>query len=202
MSTYYKTQGIVVGREDVADSDRMFSVFTKDFGKVEVVGRAIRKMHSKLKGGISLFYLSEFEFVQGKHRKTLTDAFSLEKFKNISESPEKFILASRICELVGEFINGQEADEQIFNLLNETLDKLNAYPARQLVYYYFFWNFVSFLGYAPDLAKVAPDAAAIIKSIIEKRWDTLVLQDIIKETQKSLRQATQAHHVYLLEHTR
>lgn len=202
MSTYYKTQGIVVGREDVADSDRMFSIFSKDFGRVEVAGKAIRKINSKLKGGIDLLYLADIEFVQGKHRKTLTDAFSLEKFKNISESPEKFMIASRICGIVDEFIGGQEPDEQIFNLLNETLDKLNVYPARQLVYYYFFWNFVSFLGYAPDLSKIAPDAAAIIKSSIEKKWDTLVAQDIKKETQKSLRQASQDYRRYLLEQTR
>ena len=81
MTLRYKTEGFVFKKEDNLDSNRIFSIFTKDFGKVEVLGRGIRKINSKLKGGIGLFSLSDIEFVQGKIRKTLTDAVFLEKFK-------------------------------------------------------------------------------------------------------------------------
>jgi len=151
-----KTQGFVFKTEDMFEADRIFSVFTKDFGRIEVVGKSIRKIASKLRSGIPLFGLSEIEFIQGKNKKTLTDALTVEKFPEISQSPEKLMVAKTISEFVDRCIKGQEPDEGIFALLNETfgmLDNLSLTTANfSLLYPYFFWNFVSLLGYKPELA--------------------------------------------------
>ena len=159
MTLHYRTYGFVLKKEDRFEADRVFSVFTKEFGRVEVTGRAIRKIASKLRGGIDLFSLSEVEFIQGKNKKTLTDAITIETYKNILESPEKLQVAYKISDMVACFVKEQQQDETIFNLLQEALGKLNepqlpvkTYP---LAYYYFLWNFVSALGYAPELSVCA-----------------------------------------------
>jgi len=159
MFPYYRTQGLVFKIEDQFEADQMFSVFTKDFGRVEIFGKAIRKINSKLKSGIEIFSLSKIEFIQGKHKKTLTDALFVEKFKNIYQIPEKFEVAIKISNLIDDFIRGEEKDDNIFNLLNDTFSKLNNYQLLttnyQLIYFYFFWNFISILGYEPELSKCA-----------------------------------------------
>ncbi len=159
MTVHYKTQGFIFKKENRLEADRVFSVFTKDFGRIEIFGKAIRKITSKLKGGIEIFSLSEIEFIQGKNKKTLTDTLFIERFKNIQEVPEKFEVANKISNLVDNFIKGEERDQNIFNLLNDTFSKLNniQFPISnfQLVHYYFFWNFISVLGYGPELSKCA-----------------------------------------------
>lgn len=156
MTSYHRTKGFIFKKEDSSEADRIFSVFSRDFGRIEIVARSIRKINSKLKGGIEIFYLSDITFVQGKHRKTLVDVMPIKKFSNIFESPEKISVAYSIVKLLNNFIKGEEQDERIFNLLHESFSKLNNYrlPLNsnyQLFHHYFFWNFITILGYGPEL---------------------------------------------------
>ena len=64
------------------------------------------------------------EFVQGK-KKTLTDAFLINKFREISKTPEKFLIAKKIAKLLDDFVKGQEHDYEIFNLITKTFEKIN-----------------------------------------------------------------------------
>ena len=82
MTTRYKTRAFVFKKNDVNESDRVFSVFTDDFGRLDIFAKAIRKNVSKLRSGIDIFFFSEIEFIQGKNRKTLTDAVLKDKFNN------------------------------------------------------------------------------------------------------------------------
>ncbi|MEK7061641.1 MAG: DNA repair protein RecO [Patescibacteria group bacterium] len=157
MAIYYRTQGFIFKKKDIFEADRVFSVFTHDFGRLEVVARAIRKITSKLRGGIEIFSLSEIEFIQGKNRKTLTDTVTIEKFSNIIKDNNKLKISYQISEVLDNFIRGQEKDKDIFILLNETFNVLNSHKLQasivQLIYYYFLWNFLSVIGYHPEIQK-------------------------------------------------
>ena len=170
MAIRYKTRAFVFKKNNINESDRVFSVFTDNFGRLDIFAKAIRKTASKLRSGIDIFFMSEIEFIQGKSKKTLTDAVIIEKFDNITQDLEKFKIANRIGEILDNFIKGEEKDENIFNLINETFIKLNNYqfsfdasgriPRRvlsnyQLLYYYFLWNVLSLLGYRPEVEKCA-----------------------------------------------
>lgn len=154
MTIRYRTKGIVLKKKDKAEADRFFDIFTEDFGKVEVRGRAIRKINSKLKSGIDIFYLSEIEFIEGRNYKTLTDALIIDKFYSIPFDFKKTKAVLRIAKFLDEFIKGHGKDKDIFILLNETLKKINNFSTHKnldLVYYYFVWNFLANQGYSPQL---------------------------------------------------
>ncbi len=199
MAVHYKATGFIFKKEDRLDADRVFSVFTKEFGRVEIAGKAIRKMASKLRGGMELFYISNIEFVQGKNKKTLTDAVVVESFNAIYDSPEKMELAGTISSMVDQFIVGEQKDEQILDLIKGTFVILRQFPARQLLYFYFFWNFVALLGYAPDQKKLPADAAAMISKIMERDWQKLAALQPTLPAQKSLAAVTAHYYSYLLE---
>ena len=86
MAVHYRTQGFIFKKDERAESDQILSVFTKDFGRLELKAKAIRKIASKLRPDIDMFYLSEIEFIQGKNNKTLTDATKIEKFDDIAKA--------------------------------------------------------------------------------------------------------------------
>lgn len=148
MALKYRTEGFIFKKEDRSDSDQSFSVFTRDFGRVELRGRAIRKITSKLRSNIDIFFISKIEFIQGKHHKTLTDAIKIRK-GNICDTRQAETLL-QMADTLDSFIKGQEKDEVIFNLICSTLDKMEEHHKLKndnLLYQYFLWNFLSAQGY-------------------------------------------------------
>jgi len=179
MSVHYRTQGFILKKIDLREADQLLTFYTKDFGRLEILGKAIRKIKSKLRAGAELFYLSDIEFIQGKTHKTLTDAITIEKFKNIRTcSPrsqnldslrsssyslelrndlERLKIAYQIAEVADILIKGQEKDEKIWDLINEVFNRLDNWKLEiencklKIIYYYFLWNLSSILGYQIDL---------------------------------------------------
>ena len=150
----YQTQGFVFKKKDLNDSDRTFSIFTHELGRVEVFAKAIRKIDSKLRSGIDLLCLSEIEFFQGK-RKTLTDAKIIQKFNSPLSSLEKFRIVLKISEVINKFVKEEERDEKLFNLIGEIFEKLETANPKELniIFYYFIWNFLSIQGKFPEIEK-------------------------------------------------
>ncbi|HDL74829.1 MAG TPA: DNA repair protein RecO [bacterium] len=156
MFIHYRTQGFILKKKDFGEADRLFTVYTKDFGKIEVLGHSIRKIKSKLRGAMENFYLSEIEFIQGKTYKTLIDALLIESFSKIRDDLVKIKILFRISEDLDILIKESEEDEKIWNLLNEVFNELKkplVFKNYFLVYYYYFWNLFSNLGYEPQLYK-------------------------------------------------
>jgi len=158
MAVYYRTKGFIFKKAERSEADKIFTIFTEDFGKLEVRARAIRKITSKLRGGIDKFYLSEVEFIQGKNHKTLTDAVAIKKF-GCPQNFENLMILNKIGEVLDNFIKGQEKDEKIWNLIADVSHKINEQQlttnSRQLLYFYFIWNFFSELGYMPEIHRCA-----------------------------------------------
>lgn len=155
MFTHYRTLGLILKKNERGEADQLFTIYTKDFGKIEVLGRAIRKISSKLRAGADIFYLSEIEFIQGKAYKTLTDAVLIDKFDILRKSLRRFKIARSIAGILNNLIKGQERDEALWELLTESFGRLNTrYKLMDTVYkvyHYFFWNFLFLLGYRPEI---------------------------------------------------
>jgi len=115
MAERYRTKGFVLSKKDLREADQLFTVFTQEFGKINVLGRSIRKINSKLRAGLDLFYLSQIEFIQGKSCKTLTDAFPIKKCEYGFET-------GKIAEVLNSEIKGEEKDEKIWALLTKALE--------------------------------------------------------------------------------
>lgn len=155
MALRYKTRIFAFRKSDTNEADRVFSVFSDEYGRMDLFAKAIRKSVSKLRGGIDVFSFSEAEFIQGKNRKTLTDARAFQKFAGIRQNVYKFAVANRIARVIDSFIKGEEKDGKLFCLLEEVFNKLdnlsNPKARAEFLYYYFLWNFLTLQGYGPEV---------------------------------------------------
>ena len=155
MATHYRSQGIIFQKKDVGEADRLFSVYTKDFGRLDLLARAERKIKSKLRGGLELFYLSEIEFIQGKAYKTLTDTILIDSCQGLRKSLEKLTSAHKISNILDRLMKAEEADDNIWDLLLEVFGNLNSWRENKenwkLIYHYFLWNILFLLGYQLEL---------------------------------------------------
>jgi DNA repair protein RecO (recombination protein O) len=155
MFVHHRTRGVVIKKVDRGEADQLFTIYTESFGKIEVLGKAIRKISSKLRAGMDVLYLSEIEFIQGKYHRILTDAVLIDNFQNLRENLPGFNSAVRISRMLDILIREQEAEERIWELLIGVLNGLNkrslSLEKSRLVQYYFFWHLVSLLGYRPEI---------------------------------------------------
>lgn len=157
MFSKHRTEGFLFKEKDFREADRIYSFFTKDFGRIDLLGKGARKIKSKLRGYLVLFDIVEVEFVQGKLYKTLTDANSLQRFSRVRKDPERLKVAFKISKLMDSFLKGEEREEKIFSLIKETFSFLNRIYLPDILketsYYYFLWKFLSLIGYKPNLEK-------------------------------------------------
>jgi len=155
MTTHYRTQGFILKKEDLKEADQLFTVYTKEFGKLKILGRAVRKIGAKLRGSFQLFRLVELEFIQGKSHKTLTDAIVVKKFSKIENDLKKIKAVHQMADVLDSLVIREEKDNLIWQLLFEVFERLNNLPFTvhdlRLIYYYFFWNLITLLGYQPQL---------------------------------------------------
>lgn len=128
----YQTEGIVLKKYEVGEADRIFSVLTKDFGRIEAHAQGVRYIKSKLRYNLNDFSHSRFGLVMnGNSSWRIIDAEELSAWGNIRNSPEKIAAVFRIAELVNRMVRGQEPDDNLWNEIKKAfifLEKMENPP--------------------------------------------------------------------------
>ncbi len=156
MREIYRTRALVLDYTYIGEFDVLLFVWSRDMGKLEVLGRALRKLTSKLRSSVPLFSVSDLDYVEGKNFKILTGAelvYDLENLKN------NVSLLKKVTELV-EFLKqwsfvetGVEFWEfqRSFWWQVENKKKLSDTDLLWLEIYFKLKTF-ELLGYLPDLS--------------------------------------------------
>ncbi len=113
----YSTQGIVLKKHDIGETDAIFVIYTKDFGKIRAVAQGVKKEEAKLKGHLEPLSLASIQFILGKNGERLTHAELLDYWPALREDSEKLRTAWQIVELINSSCLEGEKDENIWNLL-------------------------------------------------------------------------------------
>lgn len=201
MRTHWRTEGIILKKSDRFENDRVFTVFTKDFGKLDLFAIGERKITSKLRGGLETLYLSELEFIQGKNKKTLTDTVLLERYSFIRNDLVRMRVALRIVETLNEFLKGEMNDIKIWHVLTESLEALNgntlALEGCRVVYYYFFWNVVSSIGWRPRLDGFAKELFHTVQTLLLGNISMLSDSFIAKFPRRGMHEVSKQHFLHI-----
>jgi len=149
----YRTLGFVLGEETFQENDKIFFCFTKDFGKIELLAKGIRKIKAKLKMAMQLFSQVKIEFIRGKNFYILTDACLIKDYSNIKKSFRRAKKMSLFCFLLLCFLGGEEKDENLWKLLEEIFEDFEkeSLEKEELVFLYFILNLTSLFGFCPQI---------------------------------------------------
>lgn len=123
MYTLHKTEGIIMRAQDTGEADKIFTVFSRDFGKITLHARGVRLARSKLKGHLNILSRVRLAFIAGQDILRLTDAEEGENYFHIM-SPAALSAMGRALRLVDRLVRGTERDEPLWRLLSEYLEKL------------------------------------------------------------------------------
>ena len=143
----YKTEGIVIKRRNFGESDRIITVFSKQYGKIQVKAVGVRKINSRRSPHIELLNQSLFTLYKGRNISLLTEVSSLENFAEIKENLTKVGFAYHICELIDGLCAENQEHPDIFDLLQTTLQRMTTSEDLTFVIHEFEIELLTKLGF-------------------------------------------------------
>jgi DNA repair protein RecO (recombination protein O) len=157
MAQTFRTNVIPLVKRSVRETDRVYSVFSDDHGKLELFAKGSRKIVSKLAGEMETPGVLDVFVVRGRAFDRLAGAAKIATFDRILDSYEKRLAYLSAAAYIDRAVRPAWRDQEIFNLLREYLTALsdsspNALSDGRLLFG-FEWKLFSRLGFRPELTR-------------------------------------------------
>ncbi|MEI7682998.1 MAG: DNA repair protein RecO [Candidatus Saccharibacteria bacterium] len=146
------TEGIVLSRTNFGEADRIITMLTSDRGKVTLMAKGVRKIKSKLAGGIELFSISQISYLPGKGEIHTLISSRLQKHygqivKDISRTMLGYELLKRINRATED-----ATESEYFDLMKISLASLDGALVLNLIELWFDAQLLRLAGHQPNLA--------------------------------------------------
>ncbi len=131
----YYTDALVLRSRESGEADRIYTLYTKDFGLVIARASAVRREHSRMRYALQIYSRATVALVKGKRGWRLAGASASSEIRKVSSGLPTFV---RIGELFLRLVTGEEKNEYLFAVLTETHEALmseqgNAYATIEIV---------------------------------------------------------------------
>lgn len=149
-----QTKGIVLNEMRFQDTSKILNIYTKELGKINIMAKGAYKPKSKILAQTQPFASSDFEIYKGRSWYYIKEAELLNSYYNIREQIERMSVGFYILELVNKSVPEESKHENIYLLLEKTLETLSNLNSKYLeLLLAFEIKYISFLGYRPSLCQ-------------------------------------------------
>jgi DNA repair protein RecO (recombination protein O) len=119
------TTGIVLSRTDYGEADRILTLLTPDYGKLRLIAKGVRRIKSKLAGGIELFSISQLTFIKGRGEIGTLVSTRLDKhYRGIVANLDRTMLGYELIKQLNK-VTEEAVDKEFFDLLQKTFEALD-----------------------------------------------------------------------------
>lgn len=124
----FTTEAIVIKHSNFGEADRIITVLTPYRGKLNLIAKGVRRITSRRAGNIEPLNRARIHIFQGTGLPILTEAESLEVFPKLKSDLILSTHSSYILELIDRLVPQEQPNKQIYQLLVDTLRKLDKNP--------------------------------------------------------------------------
>jgi DNA repair protein RecO (recombination protein O) len=117
----YKYTGIILGKKDVGETDRIYTIYTLENGKIRVLAKSVRKANAKLAGFLENFNLAEIFIAKSQGMGKITGSLVIDNFSNLRKNLETIQSVFDSLKILNKLINDENKDRKIFELLKDYL---------------------------------------------------------------------------------
>jgi DNA repair protein RecO (recombination protein O) len=147
----YRVSAIVLRRRDQGEADRLLTVLTRDRGKLTLLAKGVRRPASRKAGHIEPFTLVDLLAAKGKSLDLVTQAETVAAHRTLREDLWRSTWAYYVAELADAFTVDEDPQALLFDLLAETLDRLDGGAEPALCVRYYEVHLLGLVGYQPQL---------------------------------------------------
>lgn len=119
----YHTEALVLGSRERGEADRVFALYTKDFGLVQARASAVRAEYSRMRYALQHYSRAHVALVRGKRGWRVGGATAIR-----GASGESIVTFARIARLVMRLVLGEGQNQYVFSSLSEAHDALTRTP--------------------------------------------------------------------------
>lgn len=130
-------EGIVLKNKAYKENDLLVWIYTKDYGKLALIARGVKKLKSKNAPACQTISLADFTFVPRTGLSILIKGSLIEYFRHIKEDIELEAYASYCIEFIYKYTNDNEPNEECYQNLLLALQYLESGYDPKLVYLLF-----------------------------------------------------------------
>lgn len=151
----YKTEAVILRRRNLGEADSILTVFAAREGKFDAIAKGVRKARSRMGGHLEPLTRSRVMLAHGRSLDVFTQAETVEPYRMLREDLDRAAAAVYCAELVDAFTVEHDGLPDLYRLLVEVLQALDAGLGLHLVRY-FELQILALAGY-----EVQVDACAI-----------------------------------------
>jgi DNA repair protein RecO (recombination protein O) len=147
----YQTNGIVIGRTNFGEADRIVRLLTPEHGKVSAVAKGVRKIKSRLAGHLEPFAETTLTLTTGRNLDLIISA-------RLSWYPHQLIadfgrisLANTFVTLIDKVAQDRHAQPELFAHLAEALRVIDLGETGPLTDVWFKLRLLNLAGFRPGL---------------------------------------------------
>lgn len=119
--TRFTTQGLVIKEMIVGESDRLVTLFTREFGVIKAFASGAKSIKSKKGSATSLLTYSSFTILRKKESLRIYEATPITTFFEMGTDVLALSLAQYFCELASEFSVEGTSNDELFRLILNSL---------------------------------------------------------------------------------
>lgn len=147
----YRTEAVVLRRQDLGEADRILTLFARGYGKTRVVAKGVRKPASRKAGHVELFMRVDVLLAQGRTLDVISQAQMLDAFLPVREDLIRTAYASHFVELLDAFTEERDQHDDLYDLLVKGLGWLSLTTDLRRAARYFELQLLDIVGYRPQL---------------------------------------------------
>ncbi len=117
----YKTNALVLRRIPLGETDKILTLFSREFGKYSVVAKGARKTTSRLAGATEPLMLLQALMADGLNLDVVTQCEVKDSFPTLRGDFGLFLRATYACELMDKVMEERDPSPEAFDLLVTTL---------------------------------------------------------------------------------
>ena len=149
MSTY-RDQAVVLRKLDFKEQDRIYTLLTKEHGKVGALAKGVRQPTSRLAAGLELFSRIDVQLARGRSLDVVTQVVRLDEHR-LPADLERTARAALIAELADRVTEDRHPMDGIYDLTAAALAELAVEVDPRRATAWFLTVALELLGYGPRL---------------------------------------------------
>lgn len=162
----------MLSRKNFGEADRILVVFSKNFGKLSLLAKGIRKLKSKKRGHLEIFSQIKFSAVKGHGMDIMTEAETLNDFSGVRINLNKITLAYYFCEVASKITHEDGNPSGVYNILSLVLNELESETELKKLRLRFIYDILTEMGYWP-LNKKLIDADIVLDDVLERKINSV-----------------------------
>lgn len=123
----YKYTGIILNKKDVGETDRIYTIYTLEGGKIRSLAKGVRKSQAKLASSLENITLADITIMRTRGLGKITSSIVEHNFSNLKRDCDALMETFLGLNIFDRIVDFENADQAVFSLLREYLVAVDSF---------------------------------------------------------------------------